>query len=298
MCLGSRLSDLGEFGFLAELARRGLAEGIGDDTAVLPGGLVVTQDALVQDIHFRLGWTSWRDLGYKAAAVNVSDLAAAGADPTALFVSLAVPPETDPENAFELYEGMREASVPVRGGDMSAGDRVYLSVTAIGHSERVPGRAGAKPGDVLVVTGPLGGSAAGLRALELGREEPAELIRMHLRPPLRVEEGKRLATSAHAVIDLSDGLARDAGHIAERSGCRLELELEQLPLASGIEQVGEEPFWTMGEDYELLAAVAPDDAGGLGFPVVGRCVAGEGVSVRRAGRELESAGWDHFRRNC
>ena len=128
---------------------------------------------------------------------------------------------------------MREASVPVRGGDMSAGDRVYLSVTAIGHSERVPGRAGAKPGDVLVVTGPLGGSAAGLRALELGREEPAELIRMHLRPPLRVEEGKRLATAAHAVIDLSDGLARDAGHIAERSGCRLELELEQLPLARG-----------------------------------------------------------------
>ena len=298
MCLGSRLSDLGEFGFLAELARRGLAEEIGDDTAVLPGGLVVTQDALVQDIHFRLGWTSWRDLGYKAAAVNVSDLAAAGADPAALFVSLAVPPETDPENAFELYEGMREASVPVRGGDMSAGDRVYLSVTAIGHSERVPGRAGAKPGDLLVVTGPLGGSAAGLRALELGREEPAELIRMHLRPPLRVEEGKRLAVAAHAVIDLSDGLARDAGHIAERSGCRLELELEQLPLASGIEQVGKEPFWTMGEDYELLAAVAPDDAGALGFPVVGRCVAGEGVSVRRAGRELELTGWDHFSRNA
>jgi thiamine-monophosphate kinase len=296
--LGSRLSDLGEFGFLAELARRGLAEEIGDDTAVLPGGLVVTQDALVQDIHFRLAWTSWRDLGYKAAAVNVSDLAAAGAAPGALFVSLALPPETDPENAFELYEGIRETGVPVRGGDMSAGERVYLSVTAIGRSERVPGRAGARPGDVIVVTGPLGGSAAGLRLLELGREEPAELIRMQLRPPLRVEEGNRLAAAAHAVIDLSDGLARDAGHIAERSGCRLELELEQLPLAPGIEQVGDDPFWTMGEDYELLAAVTPQDADGLGFPVVGRCVPGQGVSIRRAGRELELTGWDHFGRNA
>ena len=224
MCLGSRLSDLGEFGFLAELARRGLAEEIGDDTAVLPGGLVVTQDALVQDIHFRLGWTSWRDLGYKAAAVNVSDLAAAGADPAALFVSLAVPPETDPENAFELYEGMREASVPVRGGDMSAGDRVYLSVTAIGHSERVPGRAGAKPGDVLVVTGPLGGSAAGLRALELGREEPAELIRMHLRPPLRVEEGKRLA---------SRGACRDRPLRRARSRRRSHRRAIGLPARAG-----------------------------------------------------------------
>jgi thiamine-monophosphate kinase len=292
--LGSRLSDLGEFGLLAELARRGLAEEIADDCAVLEGGLVVTQDALVEGVHFRFEWTSWRDLGYKAAAVNLSDLAAAGAQPGALLVSLALPADTDPEDVFELYEGMRETGVAVRGGDTTRGDRVYLSVTALGRSERVPGRAGARPGDVLVVTGPLGGSAAGLRALELGLEGHDALVHAHRRPPLRLMEGRRLAAVAHAVIDLSDGIGKDAGHIAERSGCRLEIDLERLPLATGVAEIGEEPFWTLGEDYELLAALAPNDADGLGFPVVGQCVRGEGAHLLRDGRELELTGWDHF----
>jgi thiamine-monophosphate kinase len=294
--LASRLSDLGEFGFLAELARRGLAEEITDDCAVLAGGVVVTQDALVEGVHFRFGWTSWRDLGYKAAAVNLSDLAAAGAQPEALLVSLALPAETDSANVFELYEGMRETGVAVRGGDTTRGDRVYLSVTALGRSERVPGRAGARPGDVLVVTGPLGGSAAGLRALELGLEGHDVLLRVHRRPPLRLDEGRRLAAVAHAVIDLSDGIGQDAGHIAERSGCRLEIDVDRLPLAAGIEAVGDEPFWALGEDYELLGALAPGDAEALGFPVVGRCVAGKGAHLLRAGIELDLAGWDHFSR--
>jgi thiamine-monophosphate kinase len=228
--------------------------------------------------------------------VNLSDLAAAGAQPEALLVSLALPAETDAEHVFALYEGMRETGVAVRGGDTTGGDRVYLSVTAIGRSERVPGRAGAVPGDVLVVTGPLGGSAAGLRALELGLAEPAELIRRHFRPPLRLEEGKRLGLVAHAVVDLSDGIVQDAGHIAERSRCRIEIDVERLPLAPALHAVGEEPFWTMGEDYELLAALAPEDVDALGFPVVGRCLAGEGFELLHAGRAVERGGWEHFRR--
>jgi thiamine-monophosphate kinase len=290
------LSDLGEFGFLAELARRGLAEEIGDDVAVLAGGMVVTQDALVEGVHFRLGWTSWRDLGYKAAAVNLSDLAAAGAAPEALIVSLALPGETEAEAVFELYEGMRETGVAVQGGDTTRGDRVYLSVTAIGRSERVPGRAGARPGDVLVVTGPLGGSAAGLRVLELGLSGFDELVGLHRRPPLRLEAGQVLAPVAHALIDLSDGIASDARRIAERSGCAVEIEVERLPLAPRIGELGSDRFWTLGEDYELLAALASDDASALGFPVVGRCVEGEGVRLLQQGKPLELAGWDHFRR--
>ena len=291
-----KLAEIGEFGFLAELAKRGLAEDIGDDTAVLEGCLVVTQDALVEGVHFRLGWTSWRDLGYKAAAVNLSDLAAAGAEPDALIVSLALPPETEAAAVFELYEGLNETGVPVRGGDTTRGDRVYLSVTAVGRSARVPGRAGARPGDVLVVTGPLGGSAAGLSALEHGRAGFDDLVRLHNRPPFRLDAARVLAPIAHALIDLSDGIASDALRIAERSGCALEVEVERLPLAPRLEEVGPEPFWTMGEDYELLAALAGDDARASRFPIVGRCVEGSGMRLLRGGEELDVPGWDHFRR--
>ena len=151
-----RLSDVGELGLLAELERRGLVEGVEHDAAQLAGGLVVTQDALVEGVHFRLDWTGWRDLGWKAAAVNLSDLAASAAEPEALIVTLALPPETQLADALELYEGLAEPSVPVRGGDTTAADRVLLSVTALGRSEHVPGRTGARPGDLLVITGPLG----------------------------------------------------------------------------------------------------------------------------------------------
>src|SRR6266571_4500755 len=112
-----RLSELGELGLLAELERRGLAQRIEHDAAELEGGLVVTQDALVEGVHFRLDWISWRDAGWRAAAVNLSDLAASGADPEGLIVTLAVPGETRIEDVIELYEGMTETGVPVVGGD-------------------------------------------------------------------------------------------------------------------------------------------------------------------------------------
>ena len=290
-----RLSQLGELGLIEELARRGLAVGVGDDTALLADGVVVTQDALVEDVHFRLDWISWRDLGYKAAAVNLSDLAAAGADPEALVVSLGAPPDTSVDDLLELYAGLNETEVPVRGGDTTRADRLYLSVTAVGRSARVPGRGGALPGDVLVVTGPLGGSAAGLRALECGLSGFDELVRVHRRPPFRLDAGRRLAPVAHALIDVSDGIARDAGHIAEQSGCAVEIALELLPLHPRIGEVGPDPFWTLGEDYELLAALAPDDAAALGYPTIGRCLPGSGVRILDHGRPVEAEGWDHFR---
>ena len=138
----------------------------------------------------------------------------------------------------------------------------------------MPGRAGARPGDLVVVTGPLGAAGAALRE---GR---------HARPPLHLEEGRRLAAVAHALTDISDGLAVDASHVAARSGCRLELDLEQSSLAPGatIEDLG------FGEDYELLAAT-PD---ALDFPVIGRCVEGEGVEIRLRGEPVDLAGWEHF----
>jgi thiamine-monophosphate kinase len=288
------LFELGEFGLLADLERRGLAHGIGDDAAVFQDGLVVTQDLLLEGVHFRLDWTPWRDLGYKAAAVNLSDLAAMGARPAGLLVSLTLPPETDLADVLDLYAGLNEPGFPVVGGDTNAGDAVSVSVTAVGYSERVPGRAGAHAGDVLVVTGPLGGSAAGLQALERGLDGFDELVRMHHRPPYRLDAAAELAPRAHALIDLSDGIASDAARIAERSGCRLVLDVGALPLVPRIEEVGHEPFWTQGEDYELLAALAPNDPAADRFRVVGRCEKGEGVELRHAGELLDVAGWDHF----
>jgi thiamine-monophosphate kinase len=284
-----RLSELGEFGLLAELERRGLARGLDAEGAVLADGVVVTQDTLVEGVHFRLEWIPWRDLGYKAAAVNLSDLAALGADPEALLVSLALPPVTDADVVVELYEGLAEPGVSLAGGDTTRAETLMVTVTAVGRSERVPGRAGAVPGDALIVTGPLGAAAAGLHVLREGLEGFPELVERHRRPPLRLEEGRRLGRVAHAVVDLSDGIAGDAARIAERSGCRLVLEPERIPRAQGIEAVADLPFWRMGEDYELLAAVTPEDAEALGYAVVGYCAEGEGVEP------VGLAGWDSFR---
>jgi thiamine-monophosphate kinase len=275
MSSGSRLADVGELGLLAELERRGLAVRIENDAAELAGGRVVTQDVLVEGVHFRMDWISWRDLGYRAAAVNLSDLAASGAEPEGLVVTLAAPSDTAVADVVELYEGLAEAGTPVIGGDTSSADRLVLSVTAIGSSERVPGRGGARPGDVLVVTGPLGASGAAYRRCR------------YMRPPLRLDEGRMLARAAHALIDISDGLARDAGHIAARSGCRLVVDLERVPLAEGAELAD----LGFGEDYELLAALPGESAA---FVEIGRCEEGDSVELRLDGKPVELGGFEHF----
>jgi thiamine-monophosphate kinase len=270
-----RLSELGELGLLAELERRGLARGIENDAAQLPEGRVVTQDALVEGIHFRFELLSWRDLGFRAAAVNLSDLAASGADPEGLIVTLALPQEAAVEDVLELYEGLNEPGVPVIGGDTSRAETVLLSVTALGRSDRVPGRSGAKPGDSLVVTGPLGAAGAAFREGRLDR------------PPLRLREGKELAAHASAMLDISDGLAVDAAHIAARSRVRCVIDVEKVPLAEGatVDDLG------FGEDYELLAALPQ---GSTAFAEIGRCEEGEGVELRLRGRLVELGGYEHF----
>ncbi len=291
-----RLSEIGEFGLLGELERRGLVQRIQNDAARFAPDLVVTQDALVEGVHFRLDWTGWRDLGFKAAAVNISDLAASGAEPEALIVSLGLPGATEADVVVELYEGIAETGVPVLGGDTTAADRVYMSVTALGRATRVPGRKGARPGDLLVVTGPLGASAAGFHCLREGLESP--LVSAHLRPPLRIAEGKELARSAHAMLDISDGLASDALRIAERSHCRLVIELERVPVADGVAEIARRfdldinaLVCGFGEDYELLAAVPEPGR----FTVIGRCEEGEGVVFLSDGKPVELSGWEHFR---
>jgi thiamine-monophosphate kinase len=163
----------------------------------------------------------------------------------------------------------------VLGGDTTRAESLVLSVTALGRSERVPGRAGARPGDTIVVTGPLGAAGAAFRH------------GAYVRPPLRLDEGRRLAAHAHALLDISDGIERDAGHIARRSGCRVVIDVDRIPLAPGAE-VRDLAF---GEDYELLAAVEDSS----GFAEIGRCEAGEGALLIHAGKPLVLGGWEHFR---
>jgi thiamine-monophosphate kinase len=275
----TRLLQIGELGLLAELERRRLITAVEHDAAqigAVPTGetLVATQDTLVESVHFRLDWIDWRALGFRAAAVNLSDLAASGATPVGLLVTLAVPETTLTADVIAFYEGIAEAGVPVVGGDTTSSEQVVISVTALGYSVRVPGRAGARPGDLLIVTGPLGAAGAAFRK------------RQHAPPPLRLEEGRSLAATAHALLDLSDGIGVDAGHIARRSGVRCVVDLDAVPLADGatLADLG------FGEDFELLAAVAEAQ----GFPVVGRVEAGDGVVTLHDNQPYELHGWEHF----
>jgi thiamine-monophosphate kinase len=270
----TRLNEIGELRLLAELERLGLVADVAHDAASLGDGLVVTQDALVENVHFRLDWLDWHALGFRAAAVNLSDLAASGATPRALLVTLALPGSTATADVIAFYEGIAGAGVPVVGGDTTSAPSVVISVTAIGHSARVPGRAGARPGDLLVVTGPLGAAGAAFRQQ---RYSP---------PPLRLHEGRALAEKAHALMDISDGIAVDAGHVARRSGVLCVIDLDAVPLADGaiLEDLG------FGEDFELLAAVTDPQ----GFVVIGRVEEGEGVVTLRGGEPYALPGWEHF----
>lgn len=253
----------------------GVVLGIGDDAAVLDDGTVVSTDILVEGVHFDLGRTTPRDVGHRAATANLSDLAAMGARPVALLAAFGLPPGFD--DAAEVAAGMREHGVPVAGGDLSRAPVLIVSVTALGRSDRPVRRSGGRPGDVLVVTGPLGGQAAAGYA---GRVMP------------RTAEGCALAAVATAMIDLSDGIATDAARLARASGTGAVIELERLPRAPGatVEQAA-----TGGEDYELLAALPSGTEAPVPVTIVGRLTEGGDVTmVDAVGVPQQLRGWDHF----
>ncbi|HEY7259074.1 MAG TPA: AIR synthase related protein [Gaiellales bacterium] len=249
--------------------------GIGDDAAVLDDGTVVSTDILIDGVHFALDRTSPRDIGHRAATANLSDLAAMGARPVALVAAFGLPPGF--EDAAEIAAGMHEHGVPVAGGDLSRSPVLVVSVTALGRADRPVRRSGGRPGDVLAVTGPLGGQAA---EGYTGRVTP------------RSEEGCALAAVATAMIDVSDGIATDAGRLARASGVGAVVELERLPRAPGatVEQAA-----TGGEDYELLAALPPGVEPPVPVTVVGLLTEARDVLlVDATGAPHELRGWDHF----
>ena len=311
----------------------GVVVGVGDDAAVVdprPHPAVLTTDMLVEGVHFEIGATSPHDLGHKAITVNVSDIAAMGGSPRFGLACVAVSAKLEASWVMELYGGMRQASddygMTLVGGDTSSSDRAVLSVTVIGEvgAGRAVTRRGARPGDVLVVTGSLGGSAGGLRVARAQHQSQSEalssewgraLVARHERPVARVGEGQTLAAAgATAMIDLSDGLSLDVARLCEESGVGARLDLERIPIADGLEQLGTlmqlEPLDLAlhgGEDYELLATLPKDaveptrealrERFRTPLTEIGEITPGrEVIAVGDDGSEdpLEPKGWDHF----
>src|SRR5438067_2327340 len=297
----------------------------GDDAAVVrAGGVAVTSvDAIIEGVHFGLDTHSPGDVGHKALAAALSDLAAMGAEAGEAYVVLGTSASFGERQAIELVEAMESlaerSGVTIAGGDLTAAPTLTVSVTVVGWAggERdLTYREGAEPGHLVGVTGTLGGSAAGLLLLrgqdaDLDRDEREALLARHRRPEPQLAVGAALTEAVvGAMIDVSDGVATDAGHIAERSGVGIEIRLAELPLAAGIEAVaraaGRDPLELAaagGDDYELLFTAAPDRretvestarAAGVAVTWVGSVAAGSGVRLLgRDGRPVELSGYEH-----
>jgi len=297
----------------------GVAVGPGDDCAVLEDGLVVSVDLSVEDVHFRRSWISLEEAGYRAAGAALSDLAAMAADPLGLLVSMALGPEEVEEAARKLQAGVEEAGravgVPVLGGDLSRSPGpVVLDVIVLGRVDQPLLRRGSRPGDEVWVTGWLGGSGAAVDAWRRGQLPPEPIRARFARPTPRIREARWLAARAplHAGIDLSDGLAGDAGHLAAASGMALIIDAERLPYLSELEAwLGDRGSClhfalSGGEDYEVCVTAPPGVLGPLagpfqaefGIPLtrVGRVEEGSGVRVEGFPTERErlAGGFSHF----
>jgi thiamine-monophosphate kinase len=325
---------MGEFELLARVRERLPAPGprvrlgMGDDAAVtVPGGATATSvDAIVEGVHFRREHCGAQAIGRKALAAALSDLAAMGAEPGEAYVVLGVPAGMGEEECMELIDGATalavETGTTLAGGDVTRAPALTVAVTVVGHAaepERFVTRAGARPGDALVLTGKIGGAAAGLLLLE--RPELADAVTPEIADRLRARQidpspqldaGRALAAAgATAMIDLSDGIGGDALRLTEESGTGLQIDASALPIAEGVAEVaaaaGRNPLQLAisgGEDYELLAAVRPErfdeaasaaGAAGMTLARIGETIAGEGVEIRLpGGRRLEAEGFDQL----
>jgi thiamine-monophosphate kinase len=292
--------------------------GSGDDAAVVATSddrFVVTTDTMIEGHDFRLDWSTGYDLGWKAVASNVADVAAMGARPTALVVALAVPATTQISWLEAFADGLREAcqslapGASVVGGDLAASNQVMIAVTAHGSLEgrATVLRSGAQPGDILAVAGTLGRAACGLALLQSGEATAIsaydDWVNVQRRPQPPIQAGIDAATSgATSMLDLSDGLAKDAHRIARASGVTLVIDRAQL---SGFEAMLEEPAmrigasaidWVIGggEDHSLLATFAPDAVIPRAFKPIGRVISRGPANVLLDAQPLAERGWDSF----
>lgn len=335
-----KIAELGEFALIERLANLLAAQGqgahhgrlfvgVGDDAAVWlenDRAIVATTDALVENVHFVAGKTDWRDLGWKALAVNVSDIAAMGARPEVALVTLALHPDTVVEYLEELYQGLAEASetmgIVVAGGDIVRANEMMICVAATGYAEledarnpKLLRRNSAREGDLVAVSGTLGGAAGGLRVVQgaKAKKSPAQALRdRHFRPRPRVDVGlAAIAADIRCGMDVSDGLLQDLGQICKASRIGAVVWADRVPIEPALREAFEADealamAVTGGEDYELLLTgtqVQIDElAGHVDVPIsiIGEIVIGGEATpslLDSSGKEVElpSLGWDHLR---
>ncbi|MGI9195952.1 MAG: thiamine-phosphate kinase [Candidatus Nanopelagicales bacterium] len=321
--MAESVGDLGELALVeriiaavgAPARRASVILGPGDDAAVLAAPderVVVTTDVLVEGRHFRRDWSSAEDVGVKAAAENLADIAAMGAQPTGLVVGLAMPPETEVAWVDGLLAGLvsesKRAGAALVGGDVVRADTVFLSVTALGDLQGRPPvlRSGAKAGDVVAVSGRLGCAAAGLAVLSRGFRSPRALVDAHRRPEPDYAAGIRAAESgAHALMDVSDGLLIDAGRMARASGVDIDIDADVIPmdevLLTTASAYNLDPLlWILGggDDHAMLATFPRGRDLPAGFAAVGVVAkaTGDGPTVTVDGKKpSQVAGFEHFR---
>jgi thiamine-monophosphate kinase len=307
----------GEFGLIARVTAR-LAEGSatllgpGDDAAVVAapdGRVVASTDVLVEGRHFRRDWSSARDVGHRAAAANLADIAAMGAVPTALLIALCAPVNLDVTWAEQLADGLGAEAATVGasvvGGDMSASPTLTIAVTALGDLEgRAPVvRSGARPGDVVAVNGRLGYAAAGYTVLSRGFRTPKLLVEAFRRPTVPYPAGPQAAgLGATAMIDVSDGLLSDLGHVATASGVAIDVRRETMAVPATMQDaataLGIDPYhWILagGDDHALVATFPAGTEVPEPWVVIGAVADGTGVTVDGQPYKGGPTGWDHFR---
>ena len=287
-----------------------LSEHIGDDCAYLKDlGIVVAQDSLVEDIHFSTKFISAFDLGFKAVMVNVSDVAASGAEPKYLTVSLSLPSNVKEDFVEEFYNGCKKAcgnDVQIVGGDITGSEKIYISICAIGKTlgRNISSRKNAKIGQKVIVSGIHGSSSAGLKLLLEGKNSPEKLIKSHINPVAQVEFGKNISTTVkepYAMMDTSDGLMDGLSTIANESGVLLDIDFDKIPYDKDIEQFENWQDLVLfgGEDYQILATVPQNFQGGFEIGVVKE---GLGVNLKLRDKithyskqDVEEKVFNHFK---
>ena len=283
---------------------------IGDDCAYLKDlGIVVTQDSLVEDVHFSLKYTSAFDLGFKSVMVNISDIAASGGEPKYLTVSLSLPSNVKEDFVEEFYNGCKKAcgnDVQIVGGDITGSEKIYISICAIGKTlgRNISSRKNAKIAQKVIVSGIHGSSSAGLKLLLEGKNSPEKFIKSHINPVAQVEFGKNISTTVkepYAMMDTSDGLMDGLSTIANESGVLLDIDFDKIPYDKDIEQFENWQDLVLfgGEDYQILATVPQNFQGGFEIGVVKE---GLGVNLKLRDKithyskqDVEEKVFNHFK---